>query len=118
MRTFLAATAICCADIAAAQDDAAQMAFNNHCRTCHSLDAGDNRLGPSLHGVAGREAGTLEGYAFSQAMARSTVTWDAASLDAFIEDPDAVVPGHGMSPYQGIPDPEIRARILDALGAG
>ena len=40
-----------------AQDDAGQVLFNNSCRTCHTLDAGDNRLGPTLHGIVGRKAG-------------------------------------------------------------
>ena len=116
MRTLALAALILHGGAALAQDDA-QLAYNNHCRTCHSLDAGDHRLGPSLHGVVGREAGSLQGYTFSQAMRRSGVAWDAETLDAFIEDPDAVVPGHGMRPYQGIRDPEVRAHILEALGA-
>ncbi len=103
---------------AAAQDEAAGLAFNNHCRTCHSLDAGDNRLGPSLHAVVGREAGTAEGYAYSDAMAQSGVVWDAETLDAFIADPESVVPGNAMTPFAGIADAEIRAAIVAALGAG
>ena len=117
MRTIALAALVLHGGAALAQDDAAQLAYNNHCRTCHSLDPGDHRLGPSLHGVVGREAGSLQGYAFSGSMRRSGVTWDAETLDAFIEDPDAVVPGHGMRPYQGIQDPGVRARVLEALGA-
>lgn len=101
---------------ATAQEDDAQLAYNNHCRTCHSLDEGDNRLGPSLHGVLGRQAGTLEGYTFTRSMTQSGVTWDAESLDAFITNPDSVVPGHGMRPYAGISDPEVREKIIAALG--
>ncbi|MBN7787497.1 c-type cytochrome [Ponticoccus gilvus] len=101
-----------------AQDDDPQLAFNNHCRTCHSQDEGDNRLGPSLHGILGREAGSREGYAFSDALASADFTWDEETLDAFIENPDAVVQGHAMKPYPGIADPEVRAKILTALGAG
>ena len=53
-----------------------QMAFNNACRTCHSIKEGDNRLGPSLHGVVGRKAGSLEGFAFSSAMKSAGIVWD------------------------------------------
>lgn len=118
MRTVALAAFILQGGAAVAQEGAAQVAYNNHCRTCHSLDEGDNRLGPSLHGVLGREAGAMDGYTFSPAMTRSDVTWDAETLDAFIENPEAVVPGHGMRPYQGIRDEEIRQLILEALGAG
>ena len=115
--TVLVGSALClAAGAVAAQDEAGKIEFNNHCRTCHSLDEGDNRLGPSLHGVVGRQAGTVEGYTSSSSMASSGVTWDAATLDAFIENPDAVVPGHGMRPFQGITDPEIRAAIIAAMG--
>lgn len=102
---------------ALAQDDDPQLAFNNHCRTCHSQDEGDNRLGPSLYGILGREAGSIEGYAFSDALAAADFAWDEETLDAFIENPDAVVQGHAMKPYPGIAEPEVRATILEALQA-
>ncbi len=100
---------------AMADADDAKASYNNHCRTCHSLAPGDNRLGPSLHGVVGRPAGSLKGYRFSTAMSSSGVTWDAETLNAFIENPDAVVPGHGMKPYAGISDADIRNAIVAAL---
>ena len=43
----------------AAENDAGMLAFNNHCRQCHSYKKDDNRLGPSLYGVVGRKAGSL-----------------------------------------------------------
>lgn len=101
---------------AAAADDA-KIAYNNHCRTCHSLKEGDNRLGPSLHGVVGRISGRLPGYPFSWGLKNAEVTWDRDTLDRFIENPDAVVSDHGMRPYGGISDPAVRALILEALGA-
>lgn len=93
-----------------------EISFNDHCRECHSFLKGDNRLGPSLYGVVGRKAGTLPGYDYTQSMRDSGVTWDAATLDKWIADPDAVVPGNGMSPpYSGITDPAIRKRIIAFL---
>jgi cytochrome c len=93
----------------------AQVAFNNSCRTCHSIKPGDHRLGPSLHGVIGRKAGSIEGYGFSSAMQQSGVVWDEATLDAFIENPDKVVHGNAMKPYGGIDDPAQRSEIVTYL---
>jgi cytochrome c len=92
-----------------------KLAFNNGCRTCHSFKPGDNRLGPSLHGVLGRKAGTLEGYGFSSAMQQSGIVWDEATLDAFIEHPENVVHGNAMKPFGGIDDPAQRQEIIAYL---
>jgi cytochrome c len=91
-----------------------KLAFNSSCRTCHSIDEGDNRLGPNLHDIIGREAGTEE-YGYSPAMTASDLVWDAETLDRFITDPQAVVPGNNMKPYGGISDAEIRADIVAYL---
>lgn len=92
-----------------------KLAFNNACRTCHSFKPGDNRLGPTLHGVVGRKAGSVEGYQFSSAMQQSSIVWDEANLDAFIEDPNKVVHGNAMKPYGGIDDPAQRQEIVAYL---
>jgi cytochrome c len=99
-----------------AADDELELAFNDHCRECHSFLKGDNRLGPSLYGVVGRKAGTEPGYAYTQSLKESGVTWDAATLDKWIADPDAVIPGNGMSPpYSGVADAKMRKRIVAFL---
>jgi cytochrome c len=101
---------------AQAQDpDAGQVLFNNACRTCHFLNAGDNRLGPHLHGVVGRKAGSVEGYGYSAALKGADLTWDKATLDRFIAAPDSVAPGHNMKPYPGMTAAEDRARIIAFL---
>jgi cytochrome c len=93
-----------------------QLAFNNHCRTCHSVKEGDNRLGPTMHGVVGRKAGTVAGYAaYSGAMKGAGITWDVSSLDKFIADPEAVVRNNNMKPYKGIPDAGLRKQIVAYL---
>ena len=102
---------------AAAAQEEGQVEFNNHCRTCHSVDEGDHRLGPSLHNIIGREAGTQEGANYSDAMRSSTVVWDGETLDRFIENPDAVVPGNNMKPFSGIADADVRAAIVGYLQA-
>jgi cytochrome c len=110
---------------AAAQDSRAkagaeegQLVFNNACRTCHSIKEGDNRLGPHLHGVIGRKAGSLPNYGYSASMAKADLTWDEKTLDRFIENPDAVVSGNNMKPYGGLASPEDRAKIIAYLKAG
>jgi cytochrome c len=100
----------------AAAPKSGQGAFNNHCRTCHSVQAGDNRLGPTLHGVIGRKAGAEQGYAaYSGAMKGAGITWDEATLEKFIADPESVVRNNNMKPYKGIPDAKVRKEIVGYL---
>jgi cytochrome c len=97
-------------------DDELELAFNDHCRECHSFVKDDNRLGPTLYGVVGRKAGTLPGYAFSDSLKGANVTWNEATLDKWIANPDAVIPGNTMSPpYGGVDDPAIRKKIIAFL---
>ena len=63
---LIAISSLMQATVAAAEDG--QLAFNNVCRTCHTLKEGDNRLGPSLHKIVGRKAGSLPNYSYSNAM--------------------------------------------------
>lgn len=95
-----------------------EVAFNNHCRTCHSIKPGDNRQGPSLYGVVGRKAGTAPGYTtYSQSLIGSGIVWDAEALDRFIANPEQTVPGNKMKPFTGIADPGVRERIIRFLAS-
>ena len=85
------------------------------CASCHSLTAGENGVGPSLAGVIGRKAGSLPSYQYSDAMKNSGVTWDEATLDRFIENPEAVVSGNNMKPYTGMTAANDRAAIIAYL---
>ena len=69
----------------------------------------DNRLGPSLYGVVGRKAGSLEpATPTTQSLKDSGVTWDEPTLDKWIANPGAVIPGNDMSPpYGGVADAAI-----------
>ena len=74
--------------------------FQNQCATCHTLNPADGpRMGPSLSGVVGRKAGTFPGFAYSPGFAKVDFTWDAAHLDAYLTDPQVVVPG-AIMPYK------------------
>ena len=76
---------------------------------------GDNRLGPNLHKVVGRKAGSLPDYAFSSAMKEAGFVWDAEKLDRFIANPDEIVPGNRMKPYGGLASSEERKKIIAFL---
>ncbi|MGF6228030.1 cytochrome c [Inquilinus ginsengisoli] len=99
---------------AAAQDAAAgERAFRTRCATCHSLEPGQNRAGPSLAGVIGRKAGSVEGARYSQGLRDSGITWDAQSLDGFLADPRKAVPGTSMTVR--LADAAQRAAIIAYL---
>lgn len=95
--------------------ESGQLAFNNACRTCHMVKEGDNRLGPNLHKIVGRKAGSLPDYAFSGAMKQAGFVWDEEKLDQFIANPDNVVPGHNMKPYGGLSSGDDRKKIISFL---
>ena len=99
----------------AKEDDAGQVAFNTHCRTCHSVDKDDNRLGPSLHGIFGAKAGQAKGFANYSGQLTADMTWDEATLDKFIENPSAIASNTTMKPFAGIPDAAQRKLIIDYL---
>jgi cytochrome c len=102
--------------VPAADRDEGEVKFNNHCRTCHSTQKDDNRLGPSLHGIFGAKAGTVPGYAnYSQGLKTSGIVWDEASLDRFIANPDTVIPSNNMKPYKGVTDAAVRKQIVGFL---
>jgi cytochrome c len=112
-------TALLAFALAAPAAHADEAAFNNSCRTCHSTKESDNRVGPSLHSIVGRKAGTAPGYnAYSQGLRNSGITWDEATLDKFIENPDSVIPNNNMKPFKGVPDKAVRAKIIDFLKTG
>ncbi|RWK54499.1 MAG: c-type cytochrome [Mesorhizobium sp.] len=95
-----------------------EMAFNNSCRTCHTMVEGDNRQGPSLAGVVGRTAGTLPDYNYSESMEHSDIVWDETNLDKFIANPDEVVSGNTMKPYAGITEAALRKTIIEFMKTG
>ena len=102
------------AESARAEDDPNQAQFLKSCGTCHATEPGAlSRQGPNLAGVYGRKAGKLEGFKFSAALAGADWTWDAASLDKWIENAQAMRPGVVM-PYRQA-DSEKRAKIIEYL---
>ncbi len=86
--TALGSTAAADAELAAGE-----RVFRNQCMGCHAVEAGLNRAGPTLHGLFGRKAGSLEGFNYSRAMREADLVWTPETLDAFLAEPNAVVPG-------------------------
>lgn len=110
----IVAAAVLTAGPALAQDDLVEQGltlFQQNCRTCHVMAEGEQRLGPSLHGLIGREVGSVEGFAYSDTMANSSEVWDEALLSAFVENSEATFPGNRML-YPGMPDAANREALV------
>ena len=87
-----------------AQDAALGEKVFNKCRACHQIGEGAKTLvGPPLNGIVGRKAGSIEGYAYSDANKNSGITWDEATLTEYLKNPKAKVPGTKMI-FIGIPN--------------
>lgn len=84
------------------------------CKACHVTTAGVNRIGPSLHAVVGRKAGTVAGYTYSAANKNSGLVWTPAELFRYLEAPRKVVPGTKMS-FAGLKAPQDRANVIAYL---
>ncbi len=84
------------------------------CQTCHAIEAGANRLGPSLHGVIGRHSGSVPGFNYSQANRNAGIIWTPEKLFQYLENPRRVVPGTSMA-FAGIGDPQRRADLIAYL---
>ena len=81
------------------------------CMGCHSLDEDD--VGPRHRGVVGRVAGTVPGYAYSPALKNSHIVWDRDTLDRWLTNPQALVPGAKM--FFAMPNPQDRADVIAYL---
>jgi cytochrome c len=101
-RTFAATVSVAVLMIALpalAEGDAArgERLFNQQCKACHTLEKdGASTVGPNLHGLFGRKAGTEGGYQSSDAMKKSGIVWDDKALADYLKDPKAKVPGTKM----------------------
>ena len=87
------------------------------CQACHSLEAGKNTLGPSLAGIIGKKSGEAPNYNYSAAMKAANLVWDAATLDAYLLDPQKLVPQNKM-PFPGLKTANERKDVIAYFGCG
>ncbi len=93
---------------------AGKSVFTSVCSICHAVQSGKNGVGPSLFGLVGRKTGTVPGFHYSPANQNANLTWDAATLDKYLQSPRAVVPGTIMT-YGGLKDDTKRADLIAYL---
>jgi len=100
--------------LAAGDAEAGKQIFKK-CHACHNVgENARNAVGPVLNGVVGRKAGSGEGYNYSEANKNSGITWDEATLDVYLKDPKAKVPGTKMA-FPGLPNDKDRADVIAYL---
>jgi cytochrome c len=111
LATFAAYASVLIGNAASGQE----LFLTNGCPACHGVTPGANSMvGPSLFGVVGRKAGTAPSLlGASENLKKYGVTWSAETLDEFLADPDAKVPG---TPMEGVlADPQQRADVIAYL---
>jgi cytochrome c len=102
------------ASLAAAQDIEHGRTLFEQCAACHALDGEKNEPGPHLKNLFGRKVAAVEEFMYSPPMRRKTFEWTPEKLDAFLADPQAIVPGNKM-PFAGMPDAQDRKDLIAFL---
>ncbi len=98
----------------AAADTARGQELYRKCVSCHTLEVnGRNRAGPRLHGLFGRVAGSVTDYRYSDALKGSGIIWTEQTLDAYLKDSEAFVPGTKM--YGGLSLDQDREDLIAYL---
>jgi cytochrome c len=88
-----------------------QALFAKTCQTCHSIEIGVNKIGPSLRGIYGRLPASIPDFPYSAAMKAQTAPWTVETLDAYLANPREDVHGVKMF-FKGLPDPRDRANVI------
>ncbi|WP_050476500.1 c-type cytochrome [Herbaspirillum rhizosphaerae] len=100
---------------AMAQDVNAGKLVFAQCAACHTVTA-TNGIGPGLLGIVGRKSASSPGFRYSPALKRANLSWDEKNLDAYIADPQKLLPGNVM-PFSGIADAKQRADLIAYLNS-
>jgi cytochrome c len=90
-----------------------QAIYESRCTACHSLD--HSRIGPAHRGVFGRHVASVAGFDYSPALRKSDVVWNAKTLDRWLTNPEAFIPGQKMG--FSVPDPQDRADVIAFLAS-
>lgn len=99
---------------ATAETEAGKAFFLQRCQVCHNPHSKATTYGPSLIGVVGRKAGTVQGFAYSEAVRNSGIVWTDEALKAWMADNDHFLPGTRMR-HVGVEDAAERDMILEYL---
>lgn len=97
-----------------AGDAAAGEKTFHQCQVCHSIEPGQNKVGPSLAGVVGRKSGTAPNFNYSEAMKNANIVWTPENLDKYLTDPKALVPGNKMA-FAGLKNEQDRKNVIAFL---
>jgi cytochrome c len=113
LSAMLAVTLLSVASAVYAVGDAAngQSLYESRCIACHSVD--QNRVGPAHQGVLGRRAGRAPNYDYSPAVKASRIVWSEKTLDAWLSNPQRLIPGQKMG--YSVPEAKDRADLIAFL---
>lgn len=84
------------------------------CQACHVADKEQNRVGPHLVGIIGRESGAVDGFRYSDAMAASDIVWDETTIAEYLADPKGYIPGNKLA-FAGLRKAEDIADVIAYL---
>jgi cytochrome c len=115
---LIAGLAVMAATAPAARADgdaqAGEALFKKNCMLCHTTEAGKNKIGPSLSGVVGRHSASVPDFAYSEAMKKADKTWDDQTLNTYLTNPRAFVPGTKMI-FIGLKNDQDRQNLIAYL---
>jgi cytochrome c len=111
---LVAASIVAHTPVLAAENAANGKAIFEKCAACHSLEAGKNEIGPTLHGLFGRKSAS-ESTNYSPVMKRANVTWTPELLNSYLADPQSGVFRGNRMPFAGLPDAQERADLIEYL---
>ena len=98
--------------VAQAQDGDA--VFRRQCATCHAVQAGQNKIGPSVAGIVGKKAASVPGFEYSDALKAANITWTDDALAKYLADPKGTVP-NGKMVFAGLKKPDDVQAVIDYL---
>ena len=110
----IAGTSVTMTGLALAGDTAKGEKIYRKCKACHALEAGKNKIGPTMHGVFGRTAGAVEGFKYSKAMKASGIVWDETTIAAYLADPKGYIPKNRMA-FAGLKKEKDRDDLIAYL---